>query len=141
MLMWLTGTLLIGWACSCGLQGHYCQAGPVHVAYRDIIDRLGLLMQRALAGDAELVANGVIDGEERGFLLLPSGLFQADRRQQAPLSADALLELMQQEGNYLTLTAVPVGSGQRIALDRDEDGLWDGDAASGVAAVSHYRMR
>ena len=100
-----------------------------------MIDRLGLLMQRALAGDAELVAKGVIDGEARGFLLLPSGLFQADRRQQAPLSADALLELAQQEGQYLTLTAVPVGSGQRIALDRDEDGLWDGDKGS-VAAVS-----
>lgn len=100
-----------------------------------MIDRLGLLMQRALAGDAELVVKGVIDGEARGFLLLPSGLFQADRRQQAPLSADALLELTQQQGNYLTLTAVPVGSGQRIALDRDEDGLWDGDKGS-VAAVS-----
>ena len=66
---------------------------------------------------------------------MPSGLFQSDRRRQAPLSADALLELLQIEGNSLTLTAVPVGSGQRIALDRDEDGIWDGDVAS-VAAVS-----
>ena len=27
----------------------------------------------------------------------------------------------------LTYTCVPVGSGIRIALDRDEDGIWNGD--------------
>ena len=99
------------------------------------VDRLALLMQQALAGNAELVAKGVIAGEERGFLLLPSGLYQPDRREQAPLSANVLLELIQEEGQSLTVTAVPVGSGKRIGIDRDEDGIWDGDVTN-VAAAS-----
>jgi len=99
------------------------------------VDRLALLMQQALAGNADLVAKGVIAGEERGFLLLPSGLYQPDRREQAPLSANVLLELIQEEGQSLTVTAVPVGSGKRIGIDRDEDGIWDGDVTN-VAAAS-----
>jgi DNA-binding beta-propeller fold protein YncE len=97
------------------------------------IERLGLLMQQSLAGNADLTAKGVVDGEQRGYLLLPAGLFQPDRRQQQSMSTDALLALIQAGGGYLTLTAVPVGSGQRIGLDRDEDGIWDGDAGAAAA--------
>ena len=111
--------------------GQQLTLGPT--SSKSLNDHLGLLMQQALVGNADLVAKGVVGGEQRGFLLQPSGLFQPDRRQQAPLSADELLKLAQQENLYLTLTAVPVGSGERIGLDRDEDGVWDGDAGSGAS--------
>jgi YVTN family beta-propeller protein len=115
------------------IVGQQMTLGPDHS--EPVIDRFGLLMQQALAGNADLVAKGVIDGQQRGFLLLPSGQYQPDSQGQAPLSADELMELTLLPGQSLTLTAVPVGSGYRIGLDRNEDGVWDGDAGS-VALVS-----
>jgi DNA-binding beta-propeller fold protein YncE len=94
---------------------------------KEAIERAALLISRALVGDADLVASGVIDGASRGYLLLPGGTFRSDRRQERLLAIDELLELARQSGESLTLTAVPVGSGERIALDRDENGVWNGE--------------
>lgn len=42
-------------------------------------------------------------------------------------SPKELQTLARQNGNSLTFTCVPPGSGQRIGLDRDADGLLNGD--------------
>ena len=86
-----------------------------------------------MAGDADLVVNGVIDGRPRSFLLLPDGNFQADSKSASPVSVAELLEQSMRDGVYLTLTAVPPGSGKRLGLDQDDDGVWNGDASTAVA--------
>jgi hypothetical protein len=90
-------------------------------------DRVDLLIERASAGDANLVAHGVIDGEARGFLMDRSGAFRSDRSNEPPLTRAELLQLVDLPGHFLTFTAVPPGSGLRMALDRDLNGIFNGD--------------
>jgi cytochrome c peroxidase len=95
-------------------------------------ERIRLLITRARAGDADLIATGSIGGQARGYLLENTGDFVSDRRSDAPLPASDLVALAEQPGNALTFTAVPAGSGRRMALDRDEDGEFDGDSMMGA---------
>jgi hypothetical protein len=87
--------------------------------------RIDLLRQRAEAGECDLVAKTRISGDEVGFLYLGSGRFARDRRSQPPLSDVALRSLA--TDHPVTYTCVPPGSGERIGVDRDGDGVWDGD--------------
>jgi DNA-binding beta-propeller fold protein YncE/cytochrome c553 len=89
--------------------------------------RVNLLRQRADAGECDLVAKTRIDDDEVGFLYVGSGLFVRDRRGQPPLTDAALRSLTTGFGHPLTYTCVPPGSGERIGVDRDGDGVWDGD--------------
>jgi DNA-binding beta-propeller fold protein YncE len=88
--------------------------------------RVDLLEQRAAAGDCELVVRARLGSCEVGFLYAPaSGAFVRDRAGAAALSDDELRSLSSMAA--LTFTAVPRGSGARIALDRESDGVLDGD--------------
>jgi DNA-binding beta-propeller fold protein YncE len=89
--------------------------------------RVNILRQRADAGECDLVAKATISGDEAGFLYVGSGLFVRDRRGQPPITATALRALAKDAGRPVTYTCVPPGSGERIGVDRDEDGSWDGD--------------
>jgi YVTN family beta-propeller protein len=84
--------------------------------------RVNLLIQRAEAGDCDLVAKTTASDDEAGFLYVGSGLFSRDRQSQPPITAAALQSLAP-----VTYTCVPRGSGERIGVDRDGDGAWDGD--------------
>jgi hypothetical protein len=48
-----------------------------------------------------------------------------DRRGQPPINEATLRSLA--TGRPVTYTCVPPGSGERIGVDRDGDGYWDGD--------------
>jgi YVTN family beta-propeller protein len=85
-----------------------------------------LLMTRAAVGDCDLTARGWEGTALRGWLYR-SGVFQGDRRAEAPLQLDALLVRYRKNREPMTLTCVPPGDGVRSALDRDLDGSWDGD--------------
>jgi hypothetical protein len=98
-------------------------------------DRVDLLIERSMAGDAALVVHGVVDNEMRGYLLWRAGLFLSDRQEEDPLTRDQLLQLARLPGHSLTFTAAPKGSGGRMALDRDLDGVRDGDAGEQAAAL------
>lgn len=87
------------------------------------ITRAGLLAGRALAGDAQLVASTVVNGVVRSYLLQPTGVFHSDKRSEKSLTINALVNRSLRSGQPITMMAVPVGSGERIALDRDEDGI------------------
>jgi DNA-binding beta-propeller fold protein YncE len=87
------------------------------------LGRLQLMMDRADAGDCDLVAKG----GGRGYLYLGEGKFRPDRHKDAPVSASALLDLAATPGGEVTFTCVPPGSGHRIGIDRDRDGVLDGD--------------
>jgi DNA-binding beta-propeller fold protein YncE len=89
--------------------------------------RLDLLMARAAAGDCDVVVKGVLDGVARGWLRTAAGTFQPDRIAEATLSDAALRSQGSAAGQARTYTCVPPGSGERIGLDRDEDGFYDRD--------------
>lgn len=89
--------------------------------------RVNLLLSRASAGDCEVVAKVHAFGREVGLLYVGSGFFTADRAQAPGISSGVLALVATLTGRPVTYTAVPPGSGYRIALDRDEDGTLDGD--------------
>jgi YVTN family beta-propeller protein len=90
-----------------------------------MVSRVNLLRQRADAGECELVAKSRFFNDEAGFLYLGSGWFLTDRRGQPPITAAALRTLA--FARPVTYTCVPPGSGERVGVDRDGDGFWDGD--------------
>jgi DNA-binding beta-propeller fold protein YncE len=92
-----------------------------------VVSRADLLRQRADAGECDLVAKTRISDTEAGFLYVGSGLFARDRQGQPPITAAALRSLAMDSGRPVTYTCVPPGSGQRVGVDRDGDGAWDGD--------------
>ena len=89
--------------------------------------RINLLLARAAAGDCEVIAKVNVAGQEIGLLFVGNGSFTASFDGAPPIS-DALLRQVATSGGLpVTYTAVPPGSGQRMGLDRDEDGILDGD--------------
>lgn len=93
---------------------------------------LALLTTRAAAGDLDLVAHGQLDGRIAGLRYVPaSGTWTVDRTGEGPYTTAQLQQKIAAGTAALTLTAVPPGSGDRIALDRDRDGTRDGDEAVG----------
>jgi DNA-binding beta-propeller fold protein YncE len=91
-----------------------------------VINRLDLLLARDDALECEVVVKGTIDGEARGGYRLPDGTFQLDRAGDVRTDPD-LRALAATPGQGLTYTCVPPGSGLRIGVDRDEDGVFDRD--------------
>jgi DNA-binding beta-propeller fold protein YncE len=63
----------------------------------------------------------------RGYLYRGGGLWRPDRAGEPPLPGAALRALARRPQGEVTFTCVPPGSGVRIGLDRDGDGVFDGD--------------
>jgi len=100
----------------------------------EVADRIGLLVTRCstvlstTANECDLVVKGNVGGVARGYLLdAATGTFAGDRAADPPVEVATLLSYASVPGQELTFTAVPPGSGTRVALDRDEDGARDGD--------------
>ncbi len=94
--------------------------------------RIGLLIDRAKAGECDLVAKSGSNHSEKGYFYdVASGRFVGNRRCDAPLSDTSLRLRASQNGGELTYTCAPPGSGVRIGIDRDEDGVLDGDEEDG----------
>jgi hypothetical protein len=92
----------------------------------DVQARIDLLEARAAAGECDLVVKGVIFDDAIGFLYQPATRsFRPDRRRWSSWTDHAVRELA--ELGPLTFTAVPPGTGVRIGLDRDLNGVLDGD--------------
>jgi hypothetical protein len=85
--------------------------------------RIKLLMARADRGECDLVARSSNDD---GYLYVGGNSFQSNKAADALLSAGQLRALAN-DGMAITYTCVPTGAGNRMALDRDEDGFLDGD--------------
>ena len=92
-----------------------------------VLERLDLLVERAQLGECDLMVKGVIEAEQRGALMLPDGAFRTDRSDDAPVELNQLLSLADTQGQELTFTCAPPGTGERLAIDRDMDGVLDGD--------------
>ncbi|MGR9043755.1 MAG: YncE family protein [Gammaproteobacteria bacterium] len=86
--------------------------------------RIDLLIERAEAHECDLVAKN----RWGGFLYLPSeGKFRISRRGMQKISDALLRAFAHLPGGETTYTCVPPGSGVRIGLDRDKDGVLDGN--------------
>lgn len=88
--------------------------------------RLQLLLQRAEMNECELVAKEHKANREYGYLYIGNGLFKTDSVKRPAISEQILRDRISQ-GSRITYTCVPPVSGERIALDRDEDGVLNGD--------------
>lgn len=77
-------------------------------------------------GVVGVVMKGHIDGENRGGVYLGNHYFQLDRAAD-PLMTTEDLVLMAGPGQEITFMLVPAGTQYRIGVDRDEDGILDGD--------------
>jgi hypothetical protein len=90
--------------------------------------RIDLMLARAVAGECDVVVKGVVGGVARGWFVPTSGSVVSDKVNETPAQSEAQLRsLAATPGQSLTYTAVPKGSGTRIGVDRDEDGVRDGD--------------
>lgn len=93
--------------------------------------RIDLLINRAQVDtpipECDLVVKGVIDGSDRGWVMARTPGFQPDRSAELPIDSAALAALVNEPDEHLTYTCTPWGSGTRIGIDRDLDGILDGD--------------
>lgn len=87
------------------------------------MDIIKLFFKRMDAGDNEVIVKGIYEEKPFGAVRLPSGKFLLDDINQQPISEEALLDWTNVEGQELTFTAVPIGSGYRLGVDFDNNGI------------------
>ena len=96
--------------------------------------RIDLLLARAAAPfesavlggavtECDLIAKGVVDGRPRGWVRLEDGSFLDDL---GAISTEAQVRAVAGHHGPLTYTCAPPGSGRRMGVDRDRDGIPDG---------------
>ena len=85
-------------------------------------ETLDAMLRLADNGEVGLIAKGVAEGEPRGFAYRGGGRFQSDRAAEMA-TRDELLA----QNAGLVFTVVPAGSEDRIGIDYDGDGAFDGD--------------
>lgn len=95
------------------------------------LDRLAVMVERAAITspqeECDLIVKAVIDGEPRGALMLSNGKFKTDRAADATLSLSRLIDISKTQGQEMTFTCAAPGTGERLAIDRDLNGILDGD--------------
>jgi len=89
-----------------------------------------LLEAQAASGtNINLIVKGRLDGRRRGLLYQPGlGSYQPDSINDAAFTRAQLVAKVL-AGDTLTIMGVPPGSGQRMAIDRDADGVLDANEA------------
>jgi hypothetical protein len=92
----------------------------------DVASRIDLLEARAAAGECDLVVHGQVHNQDIGYLFDPASATYVPNYAAGPRLTDAQLRALVSAGE-LTFTAAPPASGERIGLDRDGDGILDGD--------------
>ncbi|MFN8643749.1 MAG: thrombospondin type 3 repeat-containing protein [Candidatus Binatia bacterium] len=92
-----------------------------------VATRLNLLEQRAAQNECDVIVKGTSAGQQRGWVRQADGNFRSDRAAE-PLATSLQVRLLgTAPGQELTYTCVPPGSGERMGVDRDEDGYYDRD--------------
>ena len=91
-----------------------------------VIAYLDALLGIADAGRVGVVAKGRVGEIAHGYVYDGAGLFRPDRAAEAPITTAALRSLAGTDSE-LTFTVVPLGTEVRIGVDRDADGIYDGD--------------
>jgi DNA-binding beta-propeller fold protein YncE len=101
---------------------------------------IALMLELADRREIGVVVHGPFRGEPRGFAYEGGGWFLADRRGERLPAME--LQASAAPGAELTWTAVPAGSQQRLGIDADLDGVYDGDTArEEFDRAGEYRSR
>ncbi|HXG46537.1 MAG TPA: hypothetical protein VNO52_02855 [Methylomirabilota bacterium] len=110
--------------------GYTRTARPDNLTSADLRRDWDLLESQARPpANIELIIQGVVRGRRRGFLYRPTTASYQPDSTNAPALTRAQLEAEVAGGATLSLMGVPPGTGPRLGLDRNEDGVLDGDAA------------
>jgi len=97
------------------------------------------LQAQATAGNIDLIANGTVQGKIHGLLYQPvPNNYETDTTGLGPFT-QAQLTAFIQAGDTLTIMGAPPGSGIRMAIDRNLDGVKNGDESPKVSAISKKR--
>lgn len=108
--------------------GYARTARPDNIARADLLRDWDLLENQARPpANIDLVAKGVIGGRRRGFLFHPPTSSYLSDSTNGPALTRAQLVAEVAGGATLTLMGVPPGSGPRLGVDRNADGVLDGD--------------
>ncbi|MDT4966376.1 MAG: hypothetical protein QOJ64_1113 [Acidobacteriota bacterium] len=99
-----------------------------------VTDRLNLLTGQADVANCELIVRGTFGNVRRGFFYVGNGLFQPDKQFDTPVSWQNLVAAVD-FNQELTFTGVPTGSGRRLGIDRDSNGVLNGDEGSVVNPI------
>jgi YVTN family beta-propeller protein len=91
-----------------------------------VTNRINLLQAQASAGNCELVVRGLYNGTPRGFLYNGNGQYQTDKLGEPPVPLATLLQAAGVRAE-LTFTGVPLGAGRRNAIDRNGNGILNGN--------------
>lgn len=102
-----------------------------------VVNDWNLLEAQAASGtNINLIIKGTIDGRIRGLLYQnPGGTYRADSTNSTALTR-AQLRTKILAGDTLTLMGVPVGSGMRMGIDRNLNGILDGDEPAPSLRIS-----
>jgi hypothetical protein len=116
---------------SAPIVGYSRTFSPSNVASQEIRSDAALLAKRAAAGDCDVVIIGLLDGRHVGMMYdLGSRKLRTDRAADATWTPAELGDRIAASQGWLTMIGVPLGSGMRIGIDRDEDGVLNGDEPS-----------
>jgi DNA-binding beta-propeller fold protein YncE len=111
------------------IVGQQVTVSAANATKADITARMNLLVQRALVTsprpECELIAKSDINGEPRGWVMNNTQSFVPDRASESPVTLPALLSQVTNAGSAVTFTCVPPGSGTRMGIDRDGNGVLD----------------
>jgi DNA-binding beta-propeller fold protein YncE len=105
--------------------GQQITIGPA--ATKEQLDRLDLLMDRDEAGDCDLTVATRVDGAVARGRVLPNGSMLLDDSTLPALTARTLESLSATPGGEQTYTCHPPGTGDAATIDRDGDGVPNGD--------------
>jgi hypothetical protein len=107
--------------------GHTRTLTAANVGSPPVANDWTTLEGQAAANNIELIAKGVLDGQLRGLLYRPAtNDYRADETGIGPFTRAQLVQRIG-AGGILSVMGVPPGSGTRMGLDRDMDGILDGD--------------
>ena len=97
-----------------------------------------LLQNQASIGNIQLIAKGIIDGRLMGLLYRPgTNDYQSDRIGVGPFTQSQLRDKVI-AGGTLSVMGVAPGTGTRLGVDRNLDGILDGDASSSLAKHADF---
>ena len=99
------------------------------------------LQSQASAGNIDLIANGTIQGQLHGLLYQPStNNYETDTTGLGPFTQAQLVTFIG-NGDTLTIMSVPLGSGVRMGLDRNLDGVLNGDETHATQTTRQTKTR
>jgi YVTN family beta-propeller protein len=112
----------------------------------DTLARVDLLIQRAnttyftnaelgVVKECDLIAKGIVDGEQRGWVYVGGNSFQSDSEGESLWSKSQLLTEATSPGQPITFTCVPPGSGVRMGIDRDQDTILNAEDTATCSAT------